>query len=305
MYRPKLVFLAIGFFLVALLSGCGGSSNPQAAPLQITTKSPLPPGRVDTSYTTTLNATGGFPPYSWSASGMVPPGLSLNSAGILSGTPSTAGVFVLNAVVTDQTAPSGMSNASLSITIVPQLEITTTSLPSGSPSVFYSVTLAAAGGTAPYSWAITQGSLPNGLTLTATTGVISGTPTDVGTSSFTVQVSDSENPAASASAGLSIVISLPPPRNAALYLSNGTGLQIQSDGSLTPLPSSPEAVISGFSFGSSPTSPILFEVGGQADALVLTSILVNPDYSLTPISSAPIPSGSGGFPYGYGPPTVD
>ncbi len=197
-----------------------------------------------------------------------------------------------------------MSNAGLSITIVPQLQITTTSLPNGSPSVFYSVTLAATGGTAPYSWAITQGSLPNGLTLTATTGVISGTPIDVGTSSFTVQVSDSENPAATATASLSIVISPPPPRNAALYLSNGTGLQIQSDGSLSPLPSSPEAVISGFPFGSSPTSPILFEVGGP-ETLVFTSILVNPDYSLTPITSVSIPPGSGGFPYGYGPPTVD
>src|SRR5207342_744656 len=50
------------------------------------------------------------------------------------------------------------------------------------------------------------GSLPAGLTLTAATGAISGTPTTAGTSSFTVKVTDSGSPATTASANLSITV---------------------------------------------------------------------------------------------------
>ena len=186
-----------------------------------------------------------------------------------------------------------------SLTINAALQVTTTSLPNGSPSVFYSATLAAAGGVPPYSWTIAQGSLPNGLALNATSGVISGTPTAPGTSSFTVQASDSETPAATATASLSIVINLPPPRNVALYsLSDQTGLQIQSNGSLTLLPSSPEAAMNGSSFGPSPTLPLLFLLGTNR---TLGSLLVNPDYSLTSYSSAPLQTDS----TSYSPPAVD
>jgi fibronectin type 3 domain-containing protein len=70
----------------------------------------------------------------------------------------------------------------------------------------YSTTLAASNGATPYSWSVTSGSLPAGLTLSAATGAISGTPTTAGTSSFTVKVTDSGSPATSASANLSITV---------------------------------------------------------------------------------------------------
>jgi hypothetical protein len=70
------------------------------------------------------------------------------------------------------------------------LEITTTSLPDGDVAVPYSQTLAAEGGLPPYTWAITLGVLPAGLSLEASSGVISGTPTDPGTATFTVEVTD-------------------------------------------------------------------------------------------------------------------
>src|ERR1700691_1757211 len=69
--------------------------------------------------------------------------------------------------------------------------ITTTSLPAGSVGTPYSATIAATGGTAPYTFSVTTGTLPAGLTL-STGGTISGTPTAVGTSPFTVTVTDSE-----------------------------------------------------------------------------------------------------------------
>jgi Putative Ig domain len=70
----------------------------------------------------------------------------------------------------------------------PPVEITTTSLPGGPVGVAYDATLAATGGSPPYTWSRTSGSLPAGLTLNSSTGAISGTPTSTGTSSFTVRV---------------------------------------------------------------------------------------------------------------------
>src|ERR1700677_2006566 len=77
-----------------------------------------------------------------------------------------------------------------------QLAITTTALPVGNTSNIYTATLAATSGTSPYTWQLTQGSLPTGLTLSSA-GVISGKATTVtpGTppvpASFTVEVTDS------------------------------------------------------------------------------------------------------------------
>ena len=88
----------------------------------------------------------------------------------------------------------------------PTLKITTQSLPGGAQRTSYNASLTATGGTAPYSWSIPNGSLPTGLSLTAGTGVISGMPTSTGTSSFTVQVTDSESPARAVMESLSINI---------------------------------------------------------------------------------------------------
>src|SRR5208283_4784413 len=85
---------------------------------------------------------------------------------------------------------SATATQALSITINAALTITTTSLPGGEAGVGYSQTLAASGGTTPYTWSVSAGTLPAGLSLSSA-GVISGTPTTAGTSSFTVQVADS------------------------------------------------------------------------------------------------------------------
>ena len=83
--------------------------------------------------------------------------------------------------------------------------ITTASLPAATDGTAYSATLAAAGGTPPYTWSIAGGALPSWASLAASTGVISGTPSGAGTASFTVQVTDSFN--ATATKGLSITTS--------------------------------------------------------------------------------------------------
>ena len=87
----------------------------------------------------------------------------------------------------------------------PPLHIVTTSLAVGSVGANYSATLAASGGTPPYTWGTTGGVLPAGLQLNASAGTITGTPTTSGSFSFTAQVKDAK--AASSSVGLSLKIS--------------------------------------------------------------------------------------------------
>ena len=93
---------------------------------------------------------------------------------------------------------------------VPNLAISTSSLPAGTVGVPYSRTLAATGGLTPYAWSIVAGALPGGLSLNAATGAISGTPAVAGSSSFTVQVTDGQTPADVATAALSITVAAAP-----------------------------------------------------------------------------------------------
>jgi hypothetical protein len=91
----------------------------QSAPLAITTTS-LPGGTVSTTYTTTLAASGGITPYTWSlASGAVPAGLALNSTGIITGTPTTAGTSSFTVRAADASVPAQTATGLLSLTINP------------------------------------------------------------------------------------------------------------------------------------------------------------------------------------------
>ena len=94
---------------------------------------------------------------------------------------------------------------------VPPMTATTSSLPGGVVGAAYSQTLTEQNGVAPFMWMVTSGSLPAGLTLNASTGAITGTPTQPGMSSFTVQVTDSESVPATASTSLSITVAASTP----------------------------------------------------------------------------------------------
>jgi hypothetical protein len=167
------------------------------APLMITTTSPLTSGQVAAAYSTTLAASGGTTPYTWTVSvGALPGGLTLSSAGQISGTPTAAGTFSFTAKATDAAAQT--ATVPLQITIAPApLMITTSTLPNGRVGVTYSTTLAAAGGTTPYTWSLTLGTLPMGLSLDASTGAIIGTPSQAATSTpLTFKATDSTSPTA-------------------------------------------------------------------------------------------------------------
>jgi hypothetical protein len=87
----------------------------------------------------------------------------------------------------------------------PPVAVTTTSLPNAAQSAAYNQSCQAAGGNAPYTWSLVSGALPTGLSLSPG-GQISGTPTAVGTSNFTIQVADSSVPAQTATQALSITV---------------------------------------------------------------------------------------------------
>ena len=180
------------------------------APLKITT-SALPAGASGTSYSQAMQATGGSPSYQWSLkSGSLPTGLTLTSAGAISGTPSVTGSFTFTARVSDTSNPVQTASAVLTLSIAAAaanpLSISNSTLAAGTVGTTYAQSLAATGGTPAYTWSIASGSLPAGLTLAATTGVISGKPTGSGTSSFTVAVRDNSSPAQTATAPTSITV---------------------------------------------------------------------------------------------------
>jgi len=158
---------------------------------------------------TNVTATGGVTPYHWTITGL-PSGITFTSgtpAASVSGTTDDVGAFTITAMVTDSASTPASISATLTLTIAQAaaLLITTATLPNGTLNVAYSQTLNATGGVAPYTWTKTGGNLPAGLAL-ASTGMISGTPTDTGTFSITLQAADSESPAQTATITLSITI---------------------------------------------------------------------------------------------------
>ena len=176
------------------------------SPLTITTSSPLPNATLQVSYSTTLQASGGVAPYTWSiGSGSLPPGLSLSSGGVISGVPTQTGTstFVINAV--DSSTQPQVTRKQFDLTVqTPPLRITSASpLPGGSPGVSYAYTLSATGGKPPYTWQLASGSLPAGLSLSSG-GQISGVPSTAGTAQFSVAVYDTQESTASQSFTLTI-----------------------------------------------------------------------------------------------------
>ena len=176
----------------------------------IQTASPLPAAMVGVSYSVTLAATGGTTPYRWSlTSGSLPPGLSLASTtGVISGTPTAAGSYNFTVQVTDNAQVTG--SKAFALTVGQGLTIQTASpLPSATVAAAYSTTLSATGGTPPYRWSLSSGSLPPGLALGSTTGVINGIPTTPGSFSFTMRVTDSAQPSATATKALAMTVTVP------------------------------------------------------------------------------------------------
>jgi hypothetical protein len=317
--RTRLATLAPAVMSVLALCGCGGGSSsdpappppPPPTPVAITTTA-LPAGQVGNPYTATLAASGGTTPYTWAlASGTLPAGLSLNAAsGALAGFPTLAVAGkAISFAVTDSSTPARKATAILTLTIADPLNITSISLPNGQIGSAYSAFVGATGGTTPYKWSLSSGALPAGLSLNATTGAISGTPTAAVTGAALIfLVTDASSPMQSTSMELPLTISPRPlsitssalpggqlnaPYTATLTATDGTAPYkwSLSSGSLPAgLSLSPAGVISGTPTATAASTPLTLQVSDagspqQTQTIVLPLTIIDP--SVITVAVAP------------------
>jgi type VI secretion system secreted protein VgrG len=224
-------------------------------------------------YNVTISATGGTAPYTFAVPpSSLPPGLTLTSSGsssaLLSGTPTTTGTSIFTIIATDANGCTGFRAYTITINPCPPLTILPATLPNAGVGSLYSQTIVGSGGTAPYTFIMFSSTLPAGLTLTSA-GVLAGTPTTTGTTTFTIRGTDANGCFAELSYTILVnLLPCPPitvspatlpspalgiPYSQTISASGGTGSYIYTvtAGSLppglglSPLTSTPTVVLSG------------------------------------------------------------
>lgn len=150
----------------------------------------LPSGKISIPYTASVTATGGVPPLEFEATGL-PPGLTMDPAGAITGTPTTSGAWAIAVKVTDST--KGQVIKSVVLTVDTVFRILTETLQSGQAGSPYGDVLTAVDGKPPYRWSVPPRSLPIGVNLNEITGEIQGTPVEPGDYSITFRATDAVN----------------------------------------------------------------------------------------------------------------
>lgn len=188
------------FTVTATDAGAGGLTASEAfsltvgAPTIAVTPTTVPAATRGFAYSQAFAASGGTGTYTYAlVSGSLPAGITLSPAGVLSGTPTVIGSFPIQIEATDQSTGSGPYSGTASVTLVVSsaaITVTPTSLPSVMAGVNFDRSLSATGGVGAYTYAVTSGALPSGITL-STAGRISGASYQVGEASFTVTATDS------------------------------------------------------------------------------------------------------------------
>jgi prepilin-type N-terminal cleavage/methylation domain-containing protein len=213
--------MSVGMIVAKTITFIGTSgSTVGVPPLSIASPASLATSTAGVGYSSVqFNGAGGYPAYTWSATGL-PSGMTLDSTGLLHGTPSTAGSYN-NIVVTVVDSRGDTTQQTYSLTINAAVHVTTSSLPAATQGSAYSTTLAATGGTGPLTWTVT-GALPAGLTFDAASATISGTPTVTGTFPVTIQASDGLGSGDSAGP-MNLVVGATPLAATDVVLANGSG----------------------------------------------------------------------------------
>jgi Putative Ig domain len=187
MGKLRLTTALIGFLAIAFACSCS-STPPPPISVQLSASATQIDQGQSVSVTATVTNDSSARGVSWSLNG---PGSLTNqsSLSVTYAAPSN-GSGVQSATITATSVADNTKTASVKIAINLPLSITTLSLPGGSAASAYSQTVGESGGTPPFAWSISYGALPNGLSLGASTGTISGTPAEGGTWYFWVQLTD-------------------------------------------------------------------------------------------------------------------
>jgi hypothetical protein len=178
-------------------------------PLEIRPDS-LPDALSGSAYSQHLEGSGGIIPYVWAMpSGQLPPGLSFNSTGTISGTPAVTGSYNFTLTVSDSGEAFAVpkQTASRSFTLIVKDSapfFTSSSPPQAIKNGAYHYSFQAEGGSPPYVWSLNEGNLPPGLTLTDA-GRLNGVPTNAGTYNFAIQVTDAVSRIAKQSYSLKVI----------------------------------------------------------------------------------------------------
>jgi large repetitive protein len=309
----------LGLITALLLTACGGGGP---APVMVGSNA-IAEGMTGVAYAPfTFSASGGSGTYAWSETGTLPPGLTLSAAGQLSGTPVTAGTYPFTVTATDASNPSLTGSMPVSIKIADSAIVISTSPPPPPGTVTYPYPgfafSVASGGSPPFTWKVTTGAPPPGLTL-GSDGTLSGTPTSAGSASFTVTATDSASPAGTASQPFSVLINStaapvitqtppPPPATNGIYygfqfsetggalplswaVTSGTpppGLTFGSDGSLSGTPTAA---------GSFTFTVTLTDSASAKDAVPFTVLVNNPPPPV--IDNRPPTTATVGAPYAF------
>jgi hypothetical protein len=184
---------AAGNYPVTLTVNNGTSSKSASYTLQVieplkVTAPQANAAEVGRSFIAAFQASGGLGTYSWSVTD-VPAGLAFDSAThVLSGTPTTPGLYTVKVTVTDGAA--GLTqDLLLKLNVAAHVAISTTKLKAATVGQAYAIKLKVSGGVKPLKWR-SLGKLPAGLKLAAATGALTGTPTKAGKLNLTIRVTD-------------------------------------------------------------------------------------------------------------------
>ncbi len=194
--------------LITLRDGTGASDSKAYSltinsPPSIPAPADLQDWTVNRDYPgTQIVVNDGLSPFTWQATGL-PAGLSINSRGVITGTPTASGTFSVTVTVTDATGWT--ASRVYSLVINPTPVITTASLPDAEQGVAYAAAVNVANGTPPFTWF--GSGLPAGIVIDSATGRLSGTPSVSGTFQVTITPVD----AAGASAARILTLNIAPP----------------------------------------------------------------------------------------------